>query len=204
MNEFEQKTITINSPAGSGNVFCQALIDGNMFANLRFAGHNVRAFDYHGINLYMLRNPYDTVASGIEINFEALNWKDRKLFIENFDYMIKDSIITQQWDYDRFLHYAQSFDYVTTVDFELLTKSPQDFLNLISKKFDIPFKEKRLTTEDTLNSLRKDRILKQRLPREASDIRKRINLAVNTHEPLKYSYQAYSEYIDKIDLRLIK
>jgi hypothetical protein len=204
MNEFELKKITINSPAGSGNVFCQFLIGGNMFANLSFAGHDVRAFDYHGINLYILRSPYDTIASGVEINFEALDWRGQEFFLENFDYMIKDSIISQQWDYDRFLHYAQSFDHVTTVDFELLTKSPQDFLDLISKKFDIPFKEKRLATEDTINSLKKDRILRNRLPRDPSEIRKKINLAVNSHEPLKYSYQAYSEYIDKIDLRLIK
>lgn len=204
MNDFEMKTITINSPAGSGNVFCQALIDGNMYANLRFGGHDMSKFEYNGINLFILRNPYDTISSGIEINFEALSWREQKVFIENFEYKIKDSIITQQWDYDRFLHYAQSFDYVTTVDFNLLTERPQEFLDAISKKFDIPFKEKRLATEDTISSLKKDRILRSRIPREPSEIRKKINLAVNSHEPLKYSYQAYFDYLDQIDLRLIK
>ena len=204
MNHFELKTVTINSPAGSGNVFSQALIDGNMYAHLRFGGHDMSQFEYNGINLFILRNPYDTISSGIEINFEALSWGEQEVFIEKFEYKIKDSVITQQWDYDRFLHYAQSFDYVTTVDFNLLTERPQEFLDAISKKFDIPFKEKRLATEDTISSLKKDRILRSRIPREPSEIRKKINLAVNSHEPLKYSYQAYSDYLDQIDLRLIK
>jgi hypothetical protein len=204
MNQNKLKTITINSPAGSGNIFCQAIIAENLFCNLRWVNHTIELFDNNGINLFILRNPYDVVASGVELNFNALTIDEQKQFLKNFDYRIKDSIIAQKKQYDRFLNYSRYFDHVTPVDFELLTKSPEEFLNIISKKFDIPIKENICTSKDLLPQFSNNPEFKNRLPREMSELRKKINLAVNSYTSLKNSYEDYSEYRDIIDLKLIK
>jgi hypothetical protein len=203
MDKNQLKTITINSPAGSGNIFCQALMGDNLLFNLRWVNHTIDLFDPRGINLFILRNPYDCVASGVQLNFKNLPLDEQEIFLRDFEYRVKDSIISQQKEYDRFLNYSQCFDYVTPVDFELLTKSPEEFLNIISKKFDIPIKENRTTSKDLLLRLSNNPEFKNRFPREISELRKKINLVVNGYGAIEHSYKEYLEYKNKIDLKFV-
>jgi hypothetical protein len=200
----KRKTITLNSPAGSGNMFCEYLMLYNLEFDLRWVQHNENLFDKDGLNLYILRNPYQTVSSGIEIHFNSLSKNIQDLILKNADYNINQWIDGYVRIYDKFLDNAKNFEYITTVDFEFLTKEPYQFLNDISKKFDIPFKKNKLSVEGVKYKMKNEAGLEHRLPREHSEFRNRINQAVNNNLKLKNSYNKYIEYKNLIDLEYLE
>jgi hypothetical protein len=197
-----RKTITINSPPGSGNMFCQYLMRENFNMVLRWVDHQPDSFDPNGINICLLRNPYSAIASGIEVNFTHMNEDEQKIFLKHLDAAIYNSMLRHTNQYNLFLNKSQSLDYVTPVGFNLLTQEPDLFLNKVSKKFDISFKENRVSAEQVKEKMRSIEDLKYRLPREYSFVRKEIDLAVYKYNPIKICYENYIEYKRSIDLKI--
>lgn len=190
--------IVVNSPTGSGNVFCQNLLLRNLDLELKWINHNILGFEKYANNLFILRNPYDVIASGIEIRFEDGSEDYESGFMDDIDFRIKDKMILHVANYQRFINMAQHYDYITTVSFEFLTKQPDKFLNFVSDKFDIPFAEKRHTAEDVIWQIANNKEIATRVPREKTELRKKIDLAVHNYEPLKHTYEEYILFRDTI------
>ena len=197
-----RKEITINSPAGSGNTFFMELMDKNIYFRLRWVNHDPDLFDKNGINLYILRNPFDAIASGIEVNFRDFSEDEQDDYMKNLDFYLKDSVKYQLNTYNKFLNNAKINDYITPIGFRMLTERPDLLLDRLSKKFDLPFKENRVGPEDVKLKMNSVKNLKDRLPRDTSYLRKKIDLAVNAHDPVKDCYNNYIEYKSSIDLSL--
>jgi hypothetical protein len=198
----ERKVITINSPAGCGNMFCQYLMENNLHFKIRWVEHNPELFDKDGLNILLLRNPYQTIASGLEVMFDDLEDDQKKYYIKNLQSSFDQSIKLQLDNYNIFLDKAKQHEYITTVGFKLLTEQPDLFLDKISKHFDIPFKENRMSAEDVKKEMQFVKKIGDRLPREASEIRKEINIAVNNYEPIKNVYDKYIDFKLSIDFSL--
>ena len=189
-----RKEVIINSPPGSGNMFCQQIMKENLYFRLRWVNHDPEKFDKDFINLFILRDPYDAVASGIEINFYDLPIKIQSYFLNNITFFIGDAIIEQLNLYNTFLNYAKKFNYIHTADFDIITTQPELFLDTISKKFDIPFKKNRVNHEDVKLEMLKDKFLATRLPREKSDLRKIIDKEVRRYYLVKHTHEMYLEH----------
>jgi hypothetical protein len=198
------KTISINSPAGSGNVFCQYLFERNLDTKIKWSHHNVLAFEQREgtHNIFLLRDPYDAVASGVEITIlDTFNEKNQSVFFDDLDFKIKDKTIIQLAEYHRFMNIAERYDNViTTITFDFLTSTPDKCLEYVSKKFDIPFRKQGLSAERIKGEIKSIEDISTRVPREKSDLRKKIDLAVRDHIPLEYAYKQYILFRDNIQL----
>jgi hypothetical protein len=128
----------------------------------------------------LLRNPYDVIASGIEIRFlDTANEKNQSRFFDDVDFRIQDKIIRHLSEYNRFMNLAKRYDNeITTISFEFLTKTPDKCLEYVSKKFDIPFNETRWSDERIKEDIKNSEHAPTRVPREKSEFRKKIDLAV--------------------------
>ena len=195
------KEIIINSPPGSGNMFCQSLMKENLHFELKWVNHDPEKFDEHLINLFILRNPYDAVASSIELLYHDLAIKNKKYFLDNYKFRIGNTIIEQLNIYNTFLNYAKKFNYIHTADFDIITTQPELFLDTISKKFDIPFKKNMVNHEDVKLEMLKDKFLATRLPREKSDLRKIIDKEVRRYYLVKDTHEMYLEYKKELSIK---
>lgn len=197
-----RKIITINSPPGSGNMFCQYFMKENFEMLLRWVDHDPNLFDKNGINICIIRNPYATIASGVEVNFNSLNENQKETFLKHLDISINHSILGHLNTYNLFLDSVQKLEYVTPVGFNLLTQEPDLFLDRVAKKFDLTFKENRASAEDTRKKMRSIENLKDRLPREYSPLRKEIDIAVNNCDAIQAAYKRYIDIKSIIDLSI--
>jgi hypothetical protein len=197
-----RKTITINSPPGSGNMFCQYLMRENFEMVLRWVDHQPNLFDKNGINICILRNPYATIASGVEVNFNSLNKNEKETFLKHLDTAINYSISVHLNNYNLFLDSVQKLEYVTPVGFNLLTQDPDLFLDRVAKKFDLTFKENRIGAKDVRKKMKDIENLKDRLPRNYSPLRKKIDIAVNNCDAIQAVYKRYIDIKSTVDLSL--
>ena len=191
------KTITVNSPAGTGNVFCQNMLANNFNLTLRWVNHNRSKFDKNGINFYILRNPYDAICSAIEMEFLDENNTQSKL---NLSIHIENLMIAHKTEYEKFLKDSQEFDYITTIDFDFLTNNTEEFLKIVSERFNIPFHGPLMTGEEVKSKMKLNDSTILRLPREKTDLRKHIDIIVNKNPSLDDLYKKYLEYKDDIQL----
>jgi hypothetical protein len=134
------KTIVVNSPPGSGGIFCRELLRNNLAAEIVWPIHDLFKFQKNDINICVVRNPYDTLASGIEVGFKEVPEMIQNFYMNNVDLMIQDQLPLHLSNYYRFMDRAKNFDYITPVSFKFLTEQPDKFLNYISTKFEIDFK----------------------------------------------------------------
>lgn len=197
----ERTVVTINSPPGSGNMFCQYLMTENLNFKLRWPNHDANLFDKDGLNLCILRNPYQTVASGIEIELVSMKKQHQDIALNNIDFFINKNMDDHIDRYNKFLYNSQNFDYVNSVDFEFLIKEPDQFLKNVSKKFDIHFRKDRLSVKEVKDMMKNDVGLASRLPREVSELRKKIDEAVNKSVKLNACYNKYIEYKNSFDFK---
>lgn len=193
------KTITVVSSAGSGNVFCQHLLRNNLKVNVRWVYHDIDQADKDGINLVFIRNPYDNVASGLEVLFEEVSEEQRNEFISNPRRIINRVQNTLQSN-QKYINHAKKFDYITPVTFEFLTNTPDKFLKYISEKFDIEYLDKSLSNQSVEQYISKMGISANRMPREKSDFRKTIDYYVNRSPAVAKAYEEYIEYRDILQL----
>jgi hypothetical protein len=167
---------------------------------LRWVDHQPNLFDKNGINICILRNTYDTIASGVEVNFNSLNKNEKETFLKHLDTAINHSISVHLNNYNLFLDSVQKLEYVTPVGFNLLTQDPDLFLDRVAKKFDLTFKENRIGAEDVRKKMKDIENLKDRLPRNYSPLRKEIDIAVNNCDAIQAVYKRYIDIKSTIDL----
>lgn len=187
------KTITIVSSTGSGNIFAQELISKNLKANVRWVYHDLEQADKNGINLVFIRNPYDNIASASEIQFDIYTEKEKSSFIDRFE-VIDNKIESILIDYQKYTKYSKECDYITPVTFELLTESPDKFLEHISKKFDIAYREIRVGGEEVKATITAGDKFNNRVPRPKTPLRKQIDLRVLQNKLIAEEYIRYLEY----------
>jgi hypothetical protein len=192
------KTIVVNSPPGSGGIFCRELLRNNLAAELVWPLHEITGFQKDDINICVIRNPYDVLASGIEAGFLEIPERIREFYNDNVDLMISDQLPLHLSTYYRFLNLAQKVDYITPVTFKFLTEQPEKFLKLISDKFEIDFLDKRVSAEDTKSLIKSHSGHSTRAPREKTEFREKLDHIVKNYEPLKHAHQEYLLFKDTI------
>ena len=193
------KTITIVSSAGSGNVFAQHLIRSNLMVNIRWVHHDLNQADKNGINLVFIRNPYENVASGLEVTLSYMSKEEKDLFVSR-PRAIRNRVENTLESYQRYINHSKKFDYITPVTFDLLTKNPDRFVRYISKKFDIPYAAKHFSSDSVKGHIDSLHAEANRLPREKSDFRKAIDKAVYKNDKIAEEYQQYIKYRDVLQL----
>jgi hypothetical protein len=187
------KTITIVSSTGSGNIFAQELISKNLKVNTRWVYHDLNQADKNGVNLVFIRNPYDNIASASEIQFDIYTEKEKEIFINRFE-VIDNKIESILLDYQKYTEYSKSMDYITPVTFELLTETPDQFLEYISKKFDMDYQQKRVGGEEVKATITAGDKFNNRVPRPKTPLRKQIDLRVSQNKLIAEEYARYLEY----------
>ena len=192
------KTIVINSPPGSGGIFCRELIRRNIKAEIVWARHDLFKFQRDDINICIIRDPYDVLASGIEVGFRDIPKDIRDFYLDDEDLMISDQLPLHLSVYYRFLNLAKKLDYITPVSFKFLTEDPDKFLEYIASKFDLEFKDtgpnhdlNRVSAEDIKKHIRNEVAHATRAPREKTEFRKKIDDIVKNYEPVKHAYKEY-------------
>ena len=98
------KQVIVNSPAGSGNIFCMYMLRKYLEVDTVGKNHNPYAFEKSKLNLFLLRNPYDCIASGIEIFMLDQNLDGQtdilKLIDGNFNHYVSFMAESKR-DYDQ-------------------------------------------------------------------------------------------------------
>jgi hypothetical protein len=168
------KIIVINSPPGSGGIFCRELLRNNLAAHTVWPLHNLFGFQKDDINICVIRNPYDTLSSGIEAGFLEIPQHIRDFYMDDTDLMISDQLPLHLSNYYRFMNLAQKLDYITPVSFKFLTEDPDGFLHYISKKFKINFLENGLSPEEVKTQILNNQTQSTRVPRDKTELRKKI------------------------------
>lgn len=193
------KTIVINSPAGSGGIFCRELIRGNIESEIVWPRHRAMGFQKDDINICLIRDPYDVIASAVEVGFEEVPEEVKDFYNNDEDTMIYDQMIWHLMKYFRFLNLAQRMDYITPVSFKFLTEEPDKFLESIAEKFELNFKANRLSVEDVKTNIRNEKEHMTRVPRDKTDFRKKIDEVVRNYEPIKLAHEEYVRVINSIN-----
>jgi hypothetical protein len=197
-------TIFITSPAGSGTHFALALIQTTygIFGNSR--GHMRKDIEDGELHISVLRNPYDSIASGAErwivgsghINF--VNSEDLTT-IDKID-EVKKRIGWEEKRYREFFKDIKSLDCVKIVSFELLIENPDKFLQVCKELFNIKRPHLNPTKEEILKAASSEG-RGNRIPRKESGDRKIINDLVLEMYPKETweCWKIYSELKAKLD-----
>lgn len=194
---FYTKTVVVNSPPGSGGIFCRELIRNNLAAGMVWPVHDLFGFQKDDINICVIRNPYDSLASGIEVGFKEVPEMIQDFYNNDVDLMLKDQLPMHLSNYYRFMDRAKYFDYITPISFEFLTGKPEKFLQHISDKFDIPFKAN-ISAEEVKAQIANEKNSSTRVPRDKTEFRKKIDELVKKYEPVKHAYAEYLLFKDTI------
>jgi hypothetical protein len=192
------KTIVVNSPRGSGGIFCRELMRNNFEAQIVWPRHHLEKFQKDDINICVVRNPYDVLASGFEADYYFMPEQYKDFYMNDFDFIINCQMPRLLSDYYRFMVACKKLDYVTPISFEFLTEQSDKFLNHMSKKFDITFKPNYKTAETIKDQIANQSEISTRVPREKTELRKKVDEYVNNYEPLNHAYKEYLVYRDAI------
>lgn len=198
------KKIVINGPTGCGNVFLQHLINSNMVAQVIWKNHDILGFDSEEINLFPLRDPYQSIPSGIEVRLGNLPPWEQSDFDADFQFSMKEKLIRHMATYLQFLNRVDYYDYITPVAFDFFTQEPEKFLMYLHKNFDIPFKDekRRISGEDLKKRIAEsgNTEINNRVPREKTLDRKKIDMIVHNYEPIGYLHKEYSKRRESLRL----
>jgi hypothetical protein len=199
MRKSSKSFFRIIAPAGSGSTFAQKLLT-EYAKDIRYVNsyHDYNFFDNKMYNVALLRNPYDSVASGIELGIKYI---DKNQVKYNLKEVLNTMIYKKIKDYEFFLDTLNKEDnsYIMSYTFDSLIKNPEEFLIKFSNKFNINLKyfNKELLSKNILEEMKKNEFQKIRVPRETSEIRKIINEAVYNHESMKDLFIKYQQQLEK-------
>jgi hypothetical protein len=188
--------VIINSPPGSGGIFARELIRNNLKAEVIWPLHQLDGFKEDSINICIIRNPYECLASGLEAGFrdkdsrtqEELDWYDRDPYNATLTVLPFTLKI-----YNDFLDACENLEYVTAISFEFLTENPEKFLKYISEKFKIDFRpeQERVSAEDTKLMIASNESHGTRVPRETTEMRKIMDPVVSEYSEVKDAYDRH-------------
>jgi hypothetical protein len=207
-----KKTILINSPPGSGNNFCEFLIKQHLDVNVMQVLHNPKLFNESFFNIFILRNPYDSICSAVEIDllsksgieilvsdYLQINKKINNLNLKN---IITDLAQEKINLYLSFLEEVKNKEYIKKITFEFLTNNYILLLEHISKEAGIEFKNNVFLKQISKNEIFKnmsENMIFSRIPRNIIPLRKVVNDLLLDYGPivdLKNDYIVYKNNID--------
>lgn len=192
------KVVVVNSPPGSGGIFCRELIRNNFDVRIVWPLHYVEKFQKNDINICVVRNPYDAISSSFEVGYQFMPEEYKEFYMDDIDFTLSLVVPRHLSDYYRFMAASKRLDYVTPVSFEFLTEQPDKFLSHISKKFDLAFKPQYKNADIVKSLIANTPETSTRVPREKTEFRKKIEEHVNNYEPIKHAYQEYLLYKEDI------
>lgn len=188
--------VIINSPPGSGGIFARELIRNNLKAEMIWPLHKLDGFEKDSVNICIIRNPYECLASGLEAGFkdkdsrnqEELDWYARDPYNATLTVLPFTLKI-----YNEFLDACENLEYVTPISFEFLTQHPEKFLKYVSEKFNIDFRadSERSSAEETKIQIASHETHGARVPRETTEMRKIMDPVVSEYPEVKDAYDRY-------------
>lgn len=198
MEKSSKSFFRIISPPGSGSTFAWKMLE--EYTNCQHVNsyHDYNFFDTKMFNIALLRNPYDSIASSMELEIKKINQNEVKYNLKKIlDGLIENNV----GDYKQFLNILnkEKNKDVMTYTFDSLIENPENFLIKFSNRFNVDLKNfnKELISKNILEKMKKDEIQKTRAPRETSKIRCVINEAVLSNEAMKDLFVKYKQQIEK-------
>lgn len=202
--------IRVACPAGSGLNFALNLLRPSFNYRIEFiaTGHERKNILEEVPTLVILRNPHDAIASGAERFLKSSNHKyfqnSTNLLEDDNILSLVDQIINERYRYHNFFDNIESLSHVKIFTFDTLTQTPDLFLEQVAKKFNIQESIARIPKEQVIEAVINEGNA-NRVPREMSDGRKKINRYVHALYPIDEftSYNMYLSLKEKIDKGLI-
>jgi hypothetical protein len=200
---------SIISPPGSGTTFAANLLY-EYLENSTYSvyHHDYKSFNKNVFDVSILRDPYESIASHVELTINKLlspdNIKNDVKFFNQLKYQTKDTLSdifnSNIKDYKDFLNSIkeEQASHALICTFEFVTKTPEKFLIEFSNKFNVEIKDfnKNLIQDSVINRM-KDGPGKTRFPREKTAIRKIIDKNIREYEPMKDLFAEYQKQLEK-------
>jgi hypothetical protein len=195
---------SIASPAGSGMNFAQNLLrlafeEDNV--NFSAVGHERKDMEeIKEKQIAIIRNPYDTVASGAERWLKASKHKN---FLGNYDELLEESDIegikkyikAEEQRYYDFFNRIEDLQQVKIISFETLTKNQDLFVETVKEYYGLNhMKTKKAIDEEVFDKI-KERKAFNRIPREQTSGRKIINQLILEMYP-KDKWECWKIYLE--------
>jgi hypothetical protein len=199
---------SVASPAGSGLNFAQDLLrlafkENNV--NFTAVGHERKDMEeIKEKQIAIIRNPYDTIASGAERWLRVSGHKDYlghpRLLEESDIEGIRKCIKEEEKKYYDFFYKIEDLDQVKIISFETITKNQDLFIDTVKQYYGLShMKTKRTTDEEVFDKIRERKNF-NRVPRNQSSGRTIINQLVLEMYP-KDQWECWKIYL-KIKSRL--
>lgn len=192
------KKILVNASPGSGNTFCKTLIAENLGVTVIWQNHELGAFREWPDAVFILRDPYDAIASACEIIIHNLSDKDFEYYQANKEFRLNHKIIENIRNYELMLNALDEFPLIKAVTFEFLTNQPEEFLISIAKRFDLKFLQERQPPYELLRRMKNQNM--SRAPRGKTAERKEIDRMVRNNENMPQLYEKYLKLKEIIQL----
>ena len=133
--------IKITSPAGSGNSFVRTLVEDNIDCECEMDAHQYEGYSTEN-QIFVLRNPKDTIASGAERHLVGSKDKFVPNDIEMHETDKLNSIIDQLMrKYRTFILNVEDKENILPISFEFLTTETNKCVFNVAKYFNLNLKE---------------------------------------------------------------
>jgi hypothetical protein len=133
--------IKITSPAGSGNSFVRTLVEDNIDCECEMDAHQYEGYSTEN-QIFVLRNPKDTIASGAERHLVGSKDKFVPNDIEIHETDKLNSIIDQLMrKYRTFILNVEDKENILAISFEFLTTDTNKCIYNVAKYFNLNLKE---------------------------------------------------------------
>lgn len=198
-------TILLSSPCGSGQTFAIELLKSNFDILCMSSGHEKKDLLNDALQVVILRNPYDAIASGAERYMNTSNHKglleEEKLNISDIEGIKYQISRGEEERYFEFFKDIENFKNIKIFSFELITENSKKFIDEVGKFF----KHTPLHNEKEENNIFKklaESGYANRIPREKSDSRIVIdNLILEMYPKETWRcWEIYSNLKAKLDL----
>jgi len=194
---------SIASPAGSGLNFAQDLLRlafKEYNVNFTAVGHERKDMEeIKEKQIALIRNPYDTIASGAERWLRVSGHKDNlgyvRLLEESDIEGIRESIKREEERYYDFFYKIEDLDQVKIISFETLTKNQDLFIDIVKEYYGLShMKTKKTTDEEVFDKIRERKNF-NRIPRDQASGRTIINQLVLEMYP-KDQWECWKIYLE--------
>jgi hypothetical protein len=192
--------IKVTSPAGSGNSFLRTLIQDNINCECEMSEHRFEGYSTEN-QVFILRNPKDTIASATERHLVGSKDKFVPNEIEANDTNSLNEIIEQLMrKYRTFLLNIEDRSNIMPITFEFLTTQTEKCISEIAKRFSFMMNEKsdsEMSKNAILSLIGAD--MGNRVPRgPKSDGRQIIDSLVDANPMLEELNQLYLDIFSKL------
>jgi hypothetical protein len=189
----------ISSPAGSGITFASKLLRSSFLGVSVPATHEINKIKNDDKQIVILRNPYNTIASGAERWVTTSNhypFIGNKHLVEPGDIKGIKNVIT--WEEHRYIEFFKDIDNVNNtkiLTFEMLTLKPDEFVKQCKEYLEISCEITKILPLEIFKEMKYIEKLGNRMPREKAEVRKTIDELVLEMYP-KETWEAWKIYSD--------